>query len=118
MKWITIWSFFTDPVLQAATLGSILMCIASSLVGVFAIIKKRSLVGEALSHATYPGIAVGVIVFAAFFTQFEILFVPIVFCGAFLSAYLGLKLMRYLEEKRHVSSDSALCVVLSGFLGI
>ena len=58
--------FFTDPLLRAPMIGSIFMCITASIVGVIVLIRKRALVGEALSHAAYPGIVVGAWVFGAF----------------------------------------------------
>lgn len=61
------WHYFTDPVLQAPTIGSMLMCLSSALVGVIVFLRKRSLLGEALSHATYPGVVLSVLFMAVFF---------------------------------------------------
>lgn len=110
--------YFTDPVLRAPTWGCILMCIASSLMGVLVFLRKRSLLSESLSHATYPGACLGVIAFASFFPQHEQwAFLPIL-GGAFVSSLLGLKAIHWLEEKGKVRTDAALCFVLSVFFGI
>ena len=54
--------YFTDSVLYAPTIGSMLMCMAASLVGVLVFTRKRSLLGETLSHATYPGVIIAIII--------------------------------------------------------
>lgn len=51
--------YFTDPILRAPVLGSLFMCLAASLMGSLAFLKKRSLLGEAISHAAYPGVVLG-----------------------------------------------------------
>jgi manganese/zinc/iron transport system permease protein len=112
--------YFTDAVLRAPTIGCILMCFAASLVGVIVVLRKQSLIGEALSHASYPGVILGVI-FAAFIgieDSAETAVALFIIAGAFLSALLGLYLIYGLERKLKVKSDSALCFILSAFFGI
>lgn len=110
--------FFTDPVLRAPTIGTMLMCFSAGIIGCLVFLQRRSLVGEALSHATYPGVVLSV-AFAALFLPFSedgaalsILF------GAFLSGILGLAVIGHLEKKLKISSDAALCFVLAIFFGI
>lgn len=110
--------FFTDPVLRAPIWGCILMCLASSLMGVLIFLRKRSLLGEALSHASYPGACMGVTLFALLFPQHEEWTFLAVLGGAFISSMLGLKAIHWLEEKGKVRTDAALCFVLAVFFGI
>lgn len=110
--------FFTDPVLRAPTWGCILMCLASSLMGVLIFLRKRSLLSESLSHATYPGACIGVALFALFFPQHEEWTFLAVLGGAFASSLLGLKAIEWLEQKGKVRTDAALCFVLAVFFGI
>jgi manganese/zinc/iron transport system permease protein len=110
--------FFTDPVLRAPTWGTLFMCIASSLIGVFLFLKKKTLLSESLSHATYPGIVIGSIVFGLFFPGLEEWsFLPI-FLGALCSSLFASKMTHFLQEKQKMSPDSALCFVLALFFGI
>ena len=44
------------------TLGTTMLGIAAGVVGVFALLRRRSLVADALSHATLPGIAIAFMV--------------------------------------------------------
>lgn len=113
MRWFEC---FTDPILRAPTIGSMLMCLSAALVGVLVFVRKRSLLGEALSHAAYPGVT-GAIVCAGFFSL-EGSFPLLILLGAALSSLAGFCLIDFLEKKLRVSDDAALCFVLALFFGI
>lgn len=114
-RWI---DFFTDPILRGSTIGSIFMCAAASLIGVVVFIRRKSLVGEALSHAAYPGLIVGAFFCSLFpFLGEESLFYFLLL-GAFLSSALASFLLQRLQNQFHVKSDAALCFVLASFLGV
>ncbi|MBM3193999.1 MAG: ABC transporter permease [Chlamydiae bacterium] len=115
---IPLLHFFQDPILTASTLGTMLMGLASSLVGVLVYVRKRALIGETLSHATYPGIVLGIGVFSIFFDHSPLIFPIVVLLGAFVSGFLGIYVIYYLESKLSLNSDTALCFVLSTFLGV
>lgn len=108
--------FFTDPILRAPTLGSMLMCLASALVGVLVFVRRRTLLGEALSHASYPGVA-GAVIAVGLFSLED--FAPFIILGcAFLFSIAGFGLVGLLQRKVRVSSDAALCFVLAFFFGL
>lgn len=115
---ISLWDFFTDPVLRAPTCGCILMCLASSLMGVLIFLRKRSLLAETLSHATYPGAVIGVSIFALLFPFSEEWTFLAVLGGAFGSSWLGLKAIEWMERKGKARTDAALSFVLAVFFGI
>lgn len=108
----------TDSIFLVSMLASTLMCLAASLVGVLIFLRKQSLLGEAISHAAYPGIGLAVLVQAAFFSDHLIAFPIVVMIGAGLSSYIGLRGVGFLKERLKVSSDTALCFILSTFLGL
>ncbi len=114
----SLWHYFTDPVLQAPTLASMLMCLSSALVGVIVFLRKRSLLGEALSHAAYPGVVLSVLFMATFFPLSSDLMAFAILVGAFLSSLLGLFVIEKMERKFRVTNDAALCFVLSVFFGV
>jgi manganese/zinc/iron transport system permease protein len=120
MKWNSITLYFFDPILSAPTIGCMLMCLSTALVGVISFLRKQSLLGESLSHAAYPGVVFGVISSGWFLTnESEDLIITIfIMGGACISAFLGLWIITLLERKCKIRSDSALCFVLSGFFGI
>jgi manganese/zinc/iron transport system permease protein len=109
--------FFTDPVFRAPTWGTLFMCIASSLMGVLLFLKKRSLLAESLSHATYPGVIAGLSCFALLFPDLGEWSFAAVLSGAFLSSLAALKSIEWLQRKQKMTSDSALCFVLAVFFG-
>ncbi|MBS0651229.1 MAG: metal ABC transporter permease [Verrucomicrobia bacterium] len=109
---------FTDPVLQAPTIGSMLMCLASALIGVIVFLRKRSLLGEALSHASYPGVVLSVLVVAALFPTFQEVMPVAILIGASATSFLGLWAIERLERRFSIKSDAALCFILSVFFGV
>lgn len=113
-----MWSYFTDAVLRAPTIGCMLMSMAASLVGVIVFVQKRSLLGESLSHAAYPGVTSAAVLSVLLIPGQEELFAVFILVGALVSALIGLKLIDLLEKKFKVRNDSALCFILSAFFGI
>lgn len=112
--------FFTDAVLRAPTIGSMLMCLAAAIVGVLVFLRKQSLLGESLSHAAYPGVVIGVMVAGALgLEEHQSSMIAIfIMMGAFITALIGLWTIHWLVRKLRFRSDSALCFILSSFFGI
>jgi manganese/zinc/iron transport system permease protein len=46
-----------DYTLRTVALGSAVLGVVSGALGVFAVLRRQSLVGDAMSHAALPGIA-------------------------------------------------------------
>lgn len=110
--------YFFDPIFRAPMFGSIFICIATALIGVFTLLKKQSLLGESLSHTTYPGVMLGAVLSSATLLHDAFLPTVITLFFAFLSAVIGLRLIHWLTNKANVRKDAALCFVLSLFFGI
>lgn len=112
--------FFTDSVLRAPTIASMLMCLTSALMGVVVFLRKQSLVGESLSHASYPGVILGLMAAAALNPEgaesWELSI--LILCGAFSTALLGLWTIHWMQHSLKVSTDASLCFVLSSFFGV
>lgn len=105
-----------DPVLRAPLLGSMIMSFATSIVGVFLFLRRNALLGETLSHAAYPGVALGALLGSLLGAAQDLTF--FILGGAFIAAWMGLLLFRSLMRNPTISSDSASCFVLAGFFGI
>jgi manganese/zinc/iron transport system permease protein len=110
--------YFIDPILRAPTWGCMLMCLSSSLMGVIVFLRKKSLLSESLSHASYPGVVLGVAFLASFFPFAEEWAFLVVLIGAFGSSLLGLYGIEWLEKKGKVFPDAALSFILSVFFGV
>lgn len=115
---MAVWHYFTDPVLRAPTIASMLMCLSASLIGVLVFIRKRSLLGEALSHSAYPGVVCSVILVSFLFPFSEQWLSIGILIGAFISSLLGLFMIDGLEKRLRIKNDAALCVVLSLMFGL
>ncbi len=112
--------YFDDPVLFAPLVGCMLMCLTAACIGVFVVLQKEALLGEALSHTAYPGVVMALLVSKCLFSEVNIheykdLF--IVLTGAFFSCLSGVYCIRYMQRK-NVSQDAALACVLSVFFGV
>jgi manganese/zinc/iron transport system permease protein len=108
---------FINPVIRTSVLGTLFMAIASSLVGTLVLLKKRSLVGETLSHAAFPGILVGIFILSCITSNLSEWMFLAMTLGGFLFSLLGLKCVDLMEERWKVKSDSALTFVLAAFMG-
>ena len=110
--------FFLDPVLRAPTLGTMLMGLASGMIGCLVFLRRRSLLGEALSHAAYPGVVISVAIASFLFPFSEKGALLSILIGALIASLLGLFAIDLLEKRLNVKSDAALCFVLSTFFGV
>ena len=109
-------SLFENPILRAPLIACISMGVASGLMGVILFYQRQSLMGEALSHAAYPGIVLGILLAFLFDVREEVWQTLLAFLGASSACCLGALLIRNLRFVRGMSRDSALSFVLaSGF---
>lgn len=110
--------YFTDPVLKAPMIGSILMCIGASLMGTLAFVRKKSLLAETLAHASYPGLVLATLFFYLMFPGHQEWAFAAALLGAFISAFIGLWAIDRMIRKRRVTSDSSLSFILASFFGL
>ncbi len=91
--------------------GVSLLGAATGLVGVFAILRRRALTGDALAHAALPGICL------AFMLTGERR-LPVLLLGAFASGLLGNAVLAALRRYTKLKEDAALGIVLTVFFGL
>jgi manganese/zinc/iron transport system permease protein len=80
------------------------------MLGSFAVLRKQSLLGDAISHAALPGIAIAFLLTGAKDSNTLLL-------GALVSGLLGTFWIRGIIKKTHLKSDTALGLILSLFFG-
>jgi len=101
---------FFDYTLRTVALGSAILGIVSGALGAFAVLRKQSLLGDAVSHAALPGIAL-----AFLLTGSKAPIVLII--GAALAGWLGtIKIIAIIKSTR-IKYDAALGMILSVFFG-
>lgn len=91
-------------------LGASLLGAAAGFVGTFAVLRRRALLGDMLSHAALPGIAV---VFMVWQTR-ELLSLSL---GALAAGMLGVGIVAIIARWTRTTEDAALGIVLSTFFG-
>ncbi len=103
-------AFLTDSTFRLVAMGSALIGAVGGVVGTFALIRRQSLLGDAMSHAALPGI---VLVFLLTGSRD----LPLLLAGASFSAWLGALVVVLILHRSRIRSDAALGLVLSTFFG-
>ncbi|MGR3912628.1 MAG: iron chelate uptake ABC transporter family permease subunit [Candidatus Rhabdochlamydia sp.] len=117
MNWLNLFSFFQDPIIKTSLLGTLGMALSSSIMGALLFVRKRSLMGETLSHAAFPGVLLGSLTpFVFGLDPFTWNFYGMT-AGGFIFALLGLKCVDWMEKKGRVKADSALTWTLASWMG-
>lgn len=96
---------------KIVALASVLLSVASSLVGSINVFKKQSLIGDAIGHASYPGIILSFMIFKS--RNPLVLLIGAGTVGAF--AYY---LIQKSERNTSIPLDANLAIFLSGFFGL
>jgi len=96
--------------------GTTLLGIAAGLIGAFALLRKRALMSDALSHATLPGIAGAFIIASVLGLSAKSL--PVLLVGAAITGVLGVFGVQAIVRHSRLHEDSAIGAVLSVFFGI
>lgn len=95
--------------------GTTLLGISAGVVGVFALLRKRSLMADALSHATLPGIGLAFMIATVF--GFEGRSLPVLLSGAAITGVLGVVSIQWLVRSTRLREDAAIGIILSVFFG-
>jgi manganese/zinc/iron transport system permease protein len=102
--------FELDFTLRTVALGAAVLGLASGTLGTYAVLRGQSLLGDAISHAALPGIAIAFLLTGV--RSPEVLVV-----GAAIAGWLGALLVLWITRRSRVPYDAALGLVLSVFFG-
>lgn len=92
--------------LQKALLTSIMVGIICGIVGCFIVLRGLALMGDAISHAVLPGVAVSFMLDISFFY------------GAVLAGILTAFGIGYVNQNSRIKSDSSIGIVFTAFLAL
>ncbi|MGB0659970.1 MAG: metal ABC transporter permease [Mangrovicoccus sp.] len=98
------------------TIGATLLGVAAGVVGTFLYLRKRSLISDAISHATLPGVGLAFLLMVALGGDGRNLAGLLI--GAAGSAWLGLVCVQNLTQRTRLTEDAAIGAVLSVFFGL
>lgn len=100
-----------NGVVRVVLLGTMTLGLVSGVLGVFTLLRKQALIGDALSHATLPG----VVLMFIFTTSKD---VNVLVIGAALSSGVAMILMRLIKKYSILKNDAVLALILSSFFGL
>jgi manganese/zinc/iron transport system permease protein len=100
---------------RVVILGTTLLGCAGGIVGSFTLLRKRALMGDALSHATLPGIGLAFIIATLLGANGKSL--PILLLGATITGLIGVGAILSIRNLTRLKEDTALGIVLSVFFG-
>lgn len=101
---------------RVVIIGAVLLGIAAGLIGTFMLLRKRALMGDAISHATLPGIGVAFLIMTAYGGSGRDLFGLLL--GAAVFGILGMVSVLVIRSHTRLKEDAALGIVLSVFFGL
>ncbi|EKU93595.1 Manganese transport system membrane protein mntB [Alloiococcus otitis] len=115
MSGILDWSFMSqvlsDYTFQIVALGTVVLGIATGVVGSFATLRRESLMGDALSHAALPGIGLA-------FILIQVKITPLLLLGALVTGLIAIFLIQLFTNKLPVKLDGSMALILSSFFGL
>jgi len=100
-----------DHTLRVVASGAGVLGATSGALGCFAVLRRQSLIGDALSHAALPGIAIAFLITASKDPL-------VILVGAGLSGWLATVAIRNIVRTSRVPFDAALGMALAVFFGL
>lgn len=91
-------------------LGATVLGIAAGVIGCFAVLRRRALAGDALAHASLPGVCLSYLIIGH-------RTLPLLLLGALVAGVLAVLTIAGLRRATRVKEDAILGVVLTAFFG-
>lgn len=104
-------TLFENVNLYYVLIGTVLFGFSSGVLGCFAFLRKRSLIGDALAHAALPGVCIAYLISGA---KIHALFI----LGAIISGLIASMVLHSIVRYSRIKEDAAIGLVLSVFFGI
>lgn len=102
---------FFDYTLRTVALGAMALGTVSGTLGAFAMLRRQSLLGDAISHAALPGIVLAFMLTGAKDPLWLVV-------GAAVAGWLGALAVMWIVRQSRLPEDTALGIVLSVFFGV
>ncbi len=106
----SLFSLLSDYTLRIVALGSALLGITSGAIGCYAVLRKQSLIGDAVSHAALPGIGLSFLLIGSKNTEWLLL-------GAFITGWIATIIVLNIDLLSRIKYDNALAMILAVFFG-
>ena len=96
---------------QWVIFSTLILGMASGMMGCLAYWKRQSLMSDALSHAALPGVVIG-------FALVGVKSLPVMMAGAAISAIIAAFLIQWIRSSTRIKEDTAMGIILSVFFGL
>lgn len=103
-------SILFDYTFQIVGLGSVLLGFISGIVGAYATLSKKSLIGDVISHSSLPGVVLAFMIFNSKNTSVLLL-------GALISGLFSVILINIILKNSKLKPDTVFALILSVFFG-
>lgn len=100
-----------DANTRTVLLGTGLLGLAAGVVGSFAVLRRRALVGDAVAHAALPGLCLAY--FAVGGRSF-----PALLAGALLAGLVSTGVIAFIRAYTRIKEDAAIGIVIGSFFGL
>ncbi|CDQ38061.1 metal ABC transporter permease [Virgibacillus salexigens] len=104
-------SFFSSANLQWVLAGSLLLGFASGVIGSFVLLKRQSLISDAMAHAALPGVCI-------IYILFQVKSVPFLLAGAAVTSLIATQSIQTIVNKSRIKTDAAIGIIISVFFGL
>jgi manganese/zinc/iron transport system permease protein len=108
---LNILQYLDDPNARYVFAGTFLLGLSAGVLGCFAILRRRALVGDAVAHAVLPGVCLAFIIVGDK-DPFALLI------GSMVFGWLSMIVMDAIVRNTRLSTDAAIGMVLSVFFGL
>ncbi len=95
--------------------GTTMLGLAAGVVGTFALLRRRALMGDALAHAALPGVAIAFLIAVTLGMAGKSL--AVLLPGAAITGVLGVLAVQFIVRNTRLTEDTAIGAVLSVFFG-
>ena len=104
-------TLFSDYTLRVVALGAMIIGMTAGSLGTFAVLRQQSLLGDAIAHATLPGICIAFLLTGS---KSGI----VLLLGAGFTGWIGTLFLILITRNTTIKKDAALGIILSVFFGI
>lgn len=104
-------TLLTDYTTRTILLGTLILGISCGVLGVFAVLRRQSLVGDLLAHATLPGVALA-------FLLTESRNPALLMLGAAVTGIAAVSLATWLSKRTPTDLNTCVAVTLTSFFGL
>ncbi len=106
----TLFDVNYDHTLRTVALGGSILGLVSGVLGCFAVLRKQSLMGDALSHAALPGVAIAFLIIGRDLGGLLI--------GAGIASWFGVRFIYAITSTTRIKQDTAMGIVLAGWFAL